>query len=298
MIINDYDGSGGEVVSADPDFTLTYDYERVGQVIHIWPVMPYLTLLQNGGPVLGIKYWWSPFQWQFPKLSIKAVNNTSKTLLLTEAALNIKSSVVNTDPVIIVEENFWNVGKTRFSNEGWGDVLDPVFRFCVKDIAEYTTDTDVDAADGNELHLPSFSEFLNVDVSDFVPRQLRGERLVTVVGQLRYRTESGATGALRLKTRVSLVRPGPALPKPPNYVYDLFLPAGKARYEKLLPTAQEIRAGDTDHFLIRVGTDKSFRFEISLAFRTAQRVELPGAELVLELFVPRSQVDSIREGPP
>src|SRR6266571_3880447 len=112
-VLNGDDGSGGYLPHASSDRTLTYSYERVDKKIWIKPQMPYLDLLSAGGPIAGLDYWWSPFSWQFPKLSVKIVNNGDSTVLLSEAVIKVITSKINIEPVLIIEENYYNVGHFR-----------------------------------------------------------------------------------------------------------------------------------------------------------------------------------------
>src|SRR5207244_1639512 len=127
-----------------------------------------------------------------------------------------------------------------------------------------------------------------VSIADSVPLNLRFARLVAVFGKMTYTTDSGDNRTLLFKSRVSLVMPGPGAPAPPTYQYDTFLEAGKSGYVKSVPISQEIHPGAADHFLLRIGTDKSARFQLEITFLSADGTELPGGSLVLDEFVPRS----------
>ena len=79
------------------------------------------------------------------------------------------------------------------------------------------------------------------------------------------------------------------MPAPPNYTYELFLEAGRSGYTRNLPLHQEMSPGATDHFLIRIGTDKSARFDLIFSFRTTGGAHLPEVPVLLDVFVPRTQ---------
>ena len=59
--------------------------------------------------------------------------------------------------------------------------------------------------------------------------------------------------------------------------------------------AQEIRPGEADHFLIRLGTDKRSRKRIKFSFLTVDGEVLPGGVLTIDLFVPRTAGKTILE---
>lgn len=288
LVLNEYDESGGYIPDSPSDLTLTYTYEREGDKVLIKPEMPYLTRLSQGGPITGIDYWWSPFKWQFPKLSVKIINNTDNTLFLTEANIDINSSEINTEPVLIIEENFYNVGNFDVINEGWGKVVNPTFDFGITSTDSCEKDQTLEA-DKISIHKETFLEETRVSIIDYVPSDLLGHPSVCVFGEIYYTNQSQEERTIKFKTRVSLIEPGADLPQPPNYLYDVFLEAGKSNYSMSLPISQEIKPGEVDHFLVRVATDKSAQFNLAFSFRAVGGIELPANEVFLDIFVPRSQ---------
>jgi hypothetical protein len=288
---NQLDLSAGHVTLAGPDFSITYEYERKAGKIHIYPYAPYFSLLEQGGPISGLRFWWSAFAWQFPKLSVKMANNTDATVLVTEATVEVKDSQVDTNPVILIEDNPNKVGYFSIINEGWGNVISPKLKFQIAPEVAYDSFTSEE--EQHLMDLPSFLESMNVKIESYVPSNLRGEKRVAVFGDLEYQSEGGVSHWLRFRTRVSLVRPGPGMPAPPSYLYELFLEAGRSGYVKNLPLSQEIKPGETDHFLIRIGTNKSSRFDLAFAFRTAGGAHLPETQVLLDIFLPRTQAPRI-----
>jgi hypothetical protein len=287
-----FDRSGGRPALADTDFTVTYSYEREPAGTHIYPEAPYLSLLEQGGPISGIRFWWSAFSWQFPKLSIKMANNTDATVFVTEVAVEVKSSSVNTDPVIIIEYNPYKVGYFSIINEGWGQVVSPRLKLQIAPVESYDAFSSV--LPQHEVQLATFFEEADVRIESYVVDDLRDQRVVAVFGELEYHTESNRPQWLRFRTKVSLVHPGPGFPAPPNYTYDLFLEAGHSGYIRNLPLHQEMPPRATDHFLIRIGTNKSARFDLVFSFRTTAGTRLPEKSVLLDVFVPRTQAGKIR----
>lgn len=293
---NQFDASGGRISHADPDFTVTYGYERNAGKIHIFPHAPYFSLLEQGGPVSGLRFWWSAFAWQFPKLSVKLANNTDATVLVTEAAVEVKDSRIDTDPVILIEDNPYKVGYFSIINEGWGRLVSPKLKLQIASETAYGSFAVT--GEQHNLEVPSFLETADVRIESYVPSDLQNEKRVAVFGDLEYQTERGGSNRLRFRTRVSLVRPGPGLPAPPNYLYDLFLEAGRSGYTKNVPVSQEIKPGQTDHFLIRIGTDKSACFDLTFSFHTVGGARLPDRQVLLDIFLPRTQANRSHQRSP
>src|SRR5205085_10406646 len=98
------------------DTTLKYTYDRIGNVLLIKPEMPYLKSMLAGELVKSI----NAYDWQFPKLSVKVLNNTKETLLLTEVAIKVNSSKINKEPILEIYSPYYdNQGKFFIHNEGW-----------------------------------------------------------------------------------------------------------------------------------------------------------------------------------
>jgi hypothetical protein len=292
-IWNEFDETSGRVSFAVPEYTISYEFERRRNKVRIFANAPYLEKIKDGRVVAGVRFWWSPFQWQFPKLSIKMVNDTSRRVLITHAEVNVKTSQIDTNPVLIIEENPYKVGYFSMLNEGWGPVLDPKLDLNIAPLQAYG----FFPKDGPwcRLQVADFVEGADINIDGLVPLHLRGQDKVTVFGILRYRTTSGGANVLSFQNRVSLVRPGPGRSAPPSYLYDLFLEAGKAGYTKHLSLAQEIGPGESDHFLIRLGTDKSAVFDLQFSFKTTDGRYLPRKDVLLEVFVPRTGAERDRE---
>ena len=92
------------------------------------------------------------------------------------------------------------------------------------------------------------------------------ERPVCVFGDLSFRSISGIPGKFKFKTYVHLgdLQGDKGAPSAPSYRYHLQLTAGKAGYIQGLAVAQTLKSGETDHFLVKVGTDKSAFYKLRL----------------------------------
>ena len=76
--------------------------------------------------------------------------------------------------------------------------------------------------------------------------------------------ETSAREHVKFVTIVYLEEPGVGAPAPPSYTYDVFLEAGRKDYVVRKSISQEIKPGDVDHFLVRVATDRSAQFKLSM----------------------------------
>lgn len=278
--------------------------------ISINPVMPYLASLTEAKEVQGLQYWYEPFEWSFPELSVKVVNNSKSTLMISRIDFDVVESEVDDSPIPLIHESFYNVGHVQLVNEGWGSMLKPklsikgwrlpsspasdivfLWRFGV---------TTQDPCDGPErlvgspvtLNLEEVGEEENISVSEYIPSIFKKEPLVCVVGGVTYEVKGSSTPVFfKFRTLVSQFNPGPGAPAPPSAEYDLFLPAGKKNYVASVSVSQVIKPGETDHFLIRVASDKSASFKLKYNAKEVSNIYLGGQLLSLKLFVPRSGAD-------
>lgn len=108
------------------DTHLDYEISRPESSIEITPYMGYFELLEKGGPIEPISYIWVPFEWDFPVLDIKVVNNSNKTIFLTEALFNIEESILDPTPVLLIRPDDFRRNALHFPicNEGWGPAKD------------------------------------------------------------------------------------------------------------------------------------------------------------------------------
>ena len=281
-VSNEYDEHSGEVEKCPPDRTLTFTYAREADVPHISYTMPYLELMRKGGPILGVRYGNSPFQWQFPNLSVKVVNTTSQEITLSEAKLEVLSSTVIDEPVLVVDD--LSVNKIALVNEGWGDVVNPVVTFGVNDVVEGGGVSTYEAEPHTEA-IPTFTDGAAIPIKPYIPARLQDDDKVMVEGRIVYGA-AASRKTVRFKTRVALEIIPKAAP-PPSYLYEVHLKAGVTPQTVLVPTNQVI--DKSDNFLIRVATDKSARFKLRVSFREVGGGMVPANDLLLDIFVPRSQ---------
>jgi hypothetical protein len=77
------------------------------------------------------------------------------------------------------------------------------------------------------------------------------------------------------------------MPRPVQERYELFLPAGKAGYTKILPIAHSFDPGAAESFGVKVWSDRTASFLLSVSMQTTEHKEYPLGELSLQVFVPR-----------
>jgi hypothetical protein len=108
--------------------TLNYVYKEYGNRIEIEPQLGFVDRQGKGEVTKGFSWNEQPFTWDFPILSVKIVNNTKKTLLLTEATFQVDKSDIDLRPIIVVEGPSYN-GNAYFKNEGWGPITNVEAKF-------------------------------------------------------------------------------------------------------------------------------------------------------------------------
>lgn len=100
---------------------ISYKYEKTENHLRITPNFAYAELVRNGAMVNGIEYGKEPFEWEFPALSCKAVNNTKKKIEIVEAVIEVLKSSVDYSPLPFIMEPNIN-GVLNIINDGWGEI--------------------------------------------------------------------------------------------------------------------------------------------------------------------------------
>jgi hypothetical protein len=276
------------------------------EIVSIEPTMPYIDAVKEEMEVHGFQYWREPFKWMYPQLSAKVVNNSDKTVLVSELLIEVVDSNIDITPLPIIHENFYNVGAIGFVNEGWGAMSnvtlridgwnapaespnDIVFMWRFGSSTQDPCNRDSDLlGDKMTLALGDIDQGTNVEVEEYVPEELKDQPLVCAFGSLSYTIPAKKTPKkFKFRTLVSRFNPGPGAPAPPTAEYDLFLEAGKKGYTASLPVSQKLEPGEVDHFLINVSTDKSASFKLSYKFKEVSGFELGENKLNLSIFIPR-----------
>jgi len=145
-----------------PSRTLTYLSRAGRESLTIVPKMGYLEDVAKGAVIDPAGYFWNPFKCQFPSLDVMMVNNSGKTLVLSEATLEIASSRPDFSPVIVIPSNTWGM-KLTIKNEGWGKISNGVLRcnLLPTSAGGYMPDPPID-------HIEVGTEFAHTfDIGDF-----------------------------------------------------------------------------------------------------------------------------------
>ena len=145
------------------------------------------------------------------------------------------------------------------------------------------------------IQVPTFTKRAMIDVSHYIPSALSSEPDACVCGELSYETEDREKRIFRFKLEVPIAKHvGSSLYEknimfPPHYTYDVFLEGGKYNYTERIPISHEIKAGDADSFIVRLATDRSTQFNLTVSFLSLGGKSLPSKNIVIDLFVPRTQ---------
>jgi hypothetical protein len=270
---------------------LKYTYDRVDEGrIQIKPDMPYLLALRQEGVITNFPTCPIPL----PNLSLKVVNNTNRTLFISEVAIKIKSSSIINMPMLRVAGDSQKPTKQLyFYNEGWQDLLTPTVEY---DVTDTRSCNKVNFANTKYTRqLPTIQDSTSIDISqeilDFeshTPASTRypDGQFVCVFGRVNYKTTTSPARNMTFRTWVA-VQDLPGLSTVPVAIYGVVLEAGKQGYTKWLSVSHEIKPGESDLFLLRVKADRWAQFDLGFSFRTTEGNYLPGNDVLLEIFVPR-----------
>jgi hypothetical protein len=269
-------------VLAEPEGfqTVSYGSRNEGTVTYLFYKLPYLAAFRSGS-VPGLQYRDCPFEWHPAELLVTAVNNTSTDMMLNAVVLKIESSVVDTEPLIVVDSNSTN--NLLFTNQGWGDVLDPVVEFTFDEPAGAVS---LFAPPKQTVHLETFAETSRISIKQYLTDDLRSQQTVGVTGRIEY-GPIGHRRSLSFHTQV-LLRIYAGAPAPPNTIYDVEYKAGETGLVTVqLQDRQEVRPGSSAVFLLRMKPDKTSKTRMTVNFQTNDGELLGGGDFVLDLFVPR-----------
>jgi hypothetical protein len=85
------------------------------------------------------------------------------------------------------------------------------------------------------------------------------------------------------------------VPRPPGYEYATKFRVEGKDYQRQVSISQELKAGETDRFLVKIGFDKSswHRFRARLLFNNGHEIVSPSIEL--HGFAPRLGIEYMRD---
>lgn len=113
--LNNGDGDLKYILKKDKDRLIINPYNR------------YLLLLQNGGPVRPLDYYHTPFDFEFPTLDFKVINNSGKTIFFTKAIVSVAKSKPDPFPILVMHTGYEM--DFPIENIGWGKVYNCKVRF-------------------------------------------------------------------------------------------------------------------------------------------------------------------------
>jgi hypothetical protein len=278
-----------QVTAVRPEQQVTYIATREGDATRITFQLQYLDLVRQGGPVNGLLYDRVPFEGEIPTLLVAIQNTTKHVITLTGAFLKIQSSRLVNEPIPIFDD--MSQGCLRISNEGWSDIINPTLDMSIsRDSGEVA----LFAGEKHSLSLSTISDSTCIPLRTYIPPELRRDQDVRVSGTLGY-GPAGERGSLAFSTRVKLdLAAGQGVP--PDTLYNVFFKAGETGQQPIdLQPVQEVDPEKTASFLLRVRTDRTSESRLTIDFNTIDGKTVRGGELVLDLFVPRSEIRRWRQ---
>lgn len=250
-------------------------------ILYVRPRVPYLDLVRRGGPVDGVEIKGTPFDLVLPELRFAVSNASPRNLVIVAVSADVLASEIRREAILVVESQ--TQGFLILSNQGWGEVQDPVIRIAVLEQQRTGETPDVLPV---TIRLSSFERNARIRMREHVPPSLANSSAVRVVGEIEH-GPAGDRRTLRFSTIVRLaVYPG--APMGTGKPYDLSFPAGKVgKVTADLDPPEEIRPGQADTFRLRLRTDRSSTSRLRLDLLTIEQKVIEGPVIVLEAFVPR-----------
>ena len=266
------------------DMHVTYEYQRKNGALHVSYHLPYLERQREGKTIRGVSlHDPAPFDWEVPVLSVKVLNNSAESVMLTECVAEVTASQIDTEPILVVADR--SVNAVLLVNEGWGDVVDPVLTFKIHPLRS-GGDQGSTTVERHSLELKTFAKDYIAPLIKYVPEALEDEPAVTVSGEVEFGPAKHRKNVPFTTTMILESFPGAAVPPSDRYVFALT--AGKSPDTILVPISHVVKSGEADQFLLRLASDKSAHYELKLGVRLIDGRQLPGQNVVLDVFVPRS----------
>lgn len=286
-------------------FPISYDASyNDSSVLEIKPKIKDLSLTAQNPLVVDLSNFCNfSFENKFPELSVKVVNNTSKTLFLTEAVIKVKVEEKNDEPILRSYSNFYNPNEFEIINDGWGDVIDPVVNVSMAEVEACSKNGDKKSI-GNEVFEPgSFSDQTTVRFNnalvDSILNRLQEKSALCATADIHYSDSGDQKHISKLKTILWLKKAEDSRIYPslasPTYRYNLYLDPNVNLSTISLPISQSITPGNVDNFTVEVASSRTAKFYISFLFKSADGVELNSDSIILNLFLPRSEANSCGE---
>jgi hypothetical protein len=302
--------------------------------ILIQPEVPYLKLLDQGGPIKTIG---DPpyFNLSFPMLDLKMTNNSPETIFVTRVVLEVEKSRLDPTALPLVDDNPDRAGQFQIYNEGWGPIRNTSIEYR---LYKYSEKPAFDGSYPFQQRLKDIESACDVDVSADLKRsgvdietiqrlsrewsagkyktpasiaalnrQIRTAQgpyasdigLVLAAGVLHYQDQK-ADGSWRPReTRFSVIvpitYPEAGAPAGSTGAYDVLLDVDKDNYEVTVPVSQALKRGEVDRFTLRVGAHRSSAHRFRIKLIFSDHTELVSAPVQLSLIVPRKNAEELKQ---
>lgn len=305
--------------SKNRELFLEYTYNRNDSAINIKPSMGYLNALISGKPISQISYLWEPFNWQLPRFDIKVVNNSDKTLFITEVVFKNIISTLDPSPVLILPKSdcYANARHILVQNDGWGKIKNMRMRLSACPVNSKEEINYENEKYTHELYVGDIEKKANIDVSrvlfdygfipdvdtlkptsDLITRFYRSNNHLydfsKIYGEFIYEgtnyTGKSQTYITRFESIVYLYEWNlAAMPPPPSYYYNVKFKTDEKGYDVYKSVSQVLKPKEYDRFVITVGLDKSSYHEFGIEVVTNLGTFI-FPKVTLLAFIPRSGV--------
>ncbi|ENU25287.1 hypothetical protein F993_00061 [Acinetobacter proteolyticus] len=266
-----------------------YNSNFLDNTLYITPSIEYIDNLKKSTPITAEHFWYSPFEWNLPRLSVKTENSTNNEILLEKVVFTVNSSQFDQTPIPIFIKDATRA--VTFYNDGWGALINTEIEMGLQPESVCNENVVVSKSSFQQIKKIKVGRILeskSIEIDDLITPTLKENMRVCAVGILSYTDELKNQWRVPFRTSVRLEPPGSSMPAPPNTTYDLYLPAGKSGYTIELPISQSIPAKGTDHFQIAVYSDKSAIFNITATVFSARGKKVTKSNVKLIYFRPRS----------
>lgn len=304
----------------EKEFCLEYIYKRNNISLHISPSMEYLAKLNSGKLITQISYLWEPFNWYLPSFDIKLVNNSDKTLYVTDILFKSINSTLDPSPVLIMPtpSGCANARHILIVNDGWGKMQNLRVRLSAGPINRCEEIDFSTVTLSHELFIGDVDRKVNIDISNIlldyglisslddlypakntlykhrVTYENHKSDFTEVYGEFIY---EGVDFNGRIKKYVNKFKAIVYLyewnledaPAPPSYYYDVKFKTDKKGYSVYKSVSQVLKPKGYDRFVVTIGLEKSSYHEFDMQIITnLGTYTFPKISLLA--FVPRSGV--------
>jgi hypothetical protein len=144
------------------EVALRYDIVNKKDSIFIEPVMPYLSKIKNNTPISPISVFEMADSLQLPTIDLKIVNNMESTVFFTDAVFEIKESITDPWPILIIDDECKSM-IIPIANIGWGDVYNCQVNF---NIIKPTETPNFGANYNYKIDVGQFSTYYKLDLKN------------------------------------------------------------------------------------------------------------------------------------